>query len=157
MVLFIRVCLFGDIRAWSWRILLNFCWVSIFFDILIINISWMVAQTSINHTIFWKSVVRTFRCMHVNCFNRLRFLAEVNTILQKMHIQEGNMETWQMTPFFIYLFYLEHSVCSIHFYIWKQSKVIFMWSPLGPLWSVKYLNFLATATDSDSPSHFSGK
>ena len=72
---------FGDISVWSRRILLNFCWVSIFFDILIANISWTVAQTPINHSIFWKSVMRTFRCIYVNCFNRLRFLAEVSTKL----------------------------------------------------------------------------
>ena len=72
---------FGDISVWSRRILLNFCWVSIFFDILIANISWTVAWTPINHTIFWKSGKRTFRCIYVNCFNRLRFLAEVSTKL----------------------------------------------------------------------------
>ena len=65
---------FGDISIWNWRILLNFCWVSIFFDILIANISWTVAQTTTNHNIFWKSVMRTFRCIYVNCFNRLNFL-----------------------------------------------------------------------------------
>ena len=76
---------FGDISVWSRRILLNFCWVSIFFDILIANISWTVAQTPKNHSIFWKSVMRTFRCIYVNCFNRLRFLAEVSTKFSKMH------------------------------------------------------------------------
>ena len=104
---------FGDISVWSRRILLNFCWVSIFFDILIANISWTVAQTPINHIIFWKSVMRTFRCIYVNCFNRLRFLAEVSTKLQKMHFfgqlgiiaQKWNMETRQMTPFFASTFF----------------------------------------------------
>ena len=76
---------FGDIRVWSRRILLNFYWISIFFDILITNISWTVAQTPINHTIFWKNVIRTFRCRYVNSFNRLRFLAEVSTKLQKIY------------------------------------------------------------------------
>ena len=52
---------------------------------LIANISWTVAQTPINHIIFWKSVMRTLRCIYLNCFNRLRFLAEVSTKLQKMH------------------------------------------------------------------------
>ena len=45
---------FGDISVLSRWILLNFCWVSIFFYILIANISWTVAWTPINHTIFWK-------------------------------------------------------------------------------------------------------
>ena len=57
------------------------CWVSIFFYILIANISWMVARIPINHTIFWRSVMRRFRCIYVNCFKRLRFLAEVSTKL----------------------------------------------------------------------------
>ena len=74
----------GDIRVWIWRILLNFCWVSIFFDIVIANISWTVAKTSINHIIFWKSVLGTCRCIYLTCFNILRFLSEVSTILQKM-------------------------------------------------------------------------
>ena len=75
---------FGDISVWSRRILLNFCWVSIFFDVLIVNISWTVAQTPINHSIFWKSVMRTFRYIYVNCCNRLRGLAEVSTKFLKM-------------------------------------------------------------------------
>ena len=64
---------FGDISVWSQRILLHFCWVSIFFDILIANISWTVAQTPINHFVFRNSAMKT---------------------------QERNMETRQMTPFF---------------------------------------------------------
>ena len=44
-----------------------------------------VAQTPINHIIFWKTVIRTLRYIYVNYFNRLRFLAEVSTRLQKMH------------------------------------------------------------------------
>ena len=60
-------------------------WVNIFIDILIGNISWTVAQTSINQIIFWKRLMRTFRFIYVNYFNRLRFLAEISTKLQKMH------------------------------------------------------------------------
>ena len=41
----------------------------IFFDILIANISWTVAQTPIRHIIFWKTIIKTFRSMYVNCFN----------------------------------------------------------------------------------------
>ena len=76
---------FGDIIVWSWSPLLKFCWVRIFLDILIVKISWMVAQTLINHIIFWKSVMKTFRCIYVNGFNKLSFLAVVGTKLQKMH------------------------------------------------------------------------
>ena len=58
---------FGDISIWNWKNLLKFCWFSIFFDILIAYI--------------WKSVMRTFKYIYVNCFNRLRFLGEVSTKL----------------------------------------------------------------------------
>ena len=50
------------------------------------------------------------------------------------------METRQMTPFF-YLLFCALTVCSIHFYIWKWSKFIFLWTPFGLFWSVKYINF----------------
>ena len=52
---------FGEISVWSRIILLNFCWVSIFFDIFIANISWTVAQTPINHSIFWKKCNENFQ------------------------------------------------------------------------------------------------
>ena len=73
----------GGIRVWTRRILLNVCWVSNFFDILIANISLTEAQTPINHIILWKSVMATFRCIYVISFETLRFLAEICTKLQK--------------------------------------------------------------------------
>ena len=110
-ILWLNVC---KMSVWNVRTLLNFYWVSIVFVILIANISWTVAQTPINHIIFWKTVIKTFRSIYVNCFNRLRFLAEVSTKLQKMHFldnlrtitQEGSMETRQMASFFHLLFLL---------------------------------------------------
>ena len=63
----------------------------------------------INHKIFWKSVKRTFRCAYGNCFDRIRFLAEVSTKLPKKCpfldnlrtiTQRKNLKTRQMTPFF---------------------------------------------------------
>ena len=75
---------FGGIKISKPSFLLSFCWVSIFFGILIIaKISWTVFQTTINHIIFWKSVMKTFICIYVNCFNRLTFLGEASTKLQK--------------------------------------------------------------------------
>ena len=101
------------------------------------NISERVSYRIINKTISWRCVTRPFRGMYVNCFNRFRFLAEVSTKLQKMHFldnlktitQEENMETRQMTLFFSSTF-SDLTVCNIHFWIWKYSKFIFMWSPL---------------------------
>ena len=117
----------GRILINNWIIKLkNFCWVSIFFDILIAYISGMVAPTPINHTIFWKSVMRTFRCVHVNYFNRLRFLAEVIINFKKYTFLGNlrtitlgeNVETRQMAPFFSSTF-SALTVCNIHFCIWN--------------------------------------
>ena len=99
------------------------------------NISWTVGQTPINYIIFWKSVIRTFRCIHVKFFNRLRFLDEVYckkcTSLNNLRTitQEGNMEAREMTPFFSSPF-SALTVCNSHFCISKYSKFIFMWSIL---------------------------
>ena len=122
---------FGDIRVWSQRILLNVCWVSIFFDVLIAYISWTVTQTTYS---FLKDVMRTFRCIYVNCFNRLKFLAEVSSKLQKIQFldnlrtitQERNIEARHMNPFSST--FSAFTVCNIHFCIWKWEKFIFMWS-----------------------------
>ena len=47
---------------------------------------------------FYKTYHFLKEFIHVNCFGRLRFLAEVDNLWTI--IQEGNMETRQMTPFF---------------------------------------------------------
>ena len=106
-----------------------------------IHISETVSHSITNNTNFWKCIKRPFRCLYVNCFNQLRFLAEVSTELQKMHFldnlrtitQEGSMETRQMNPFCSSSFSSLFVIC---------SNFIFMWSPhpVGPFWSVKYLN-----------------
>ena len=126
----------GDIRVWSRRILLNFCCVSIFSDILIAKISWTVAQTLINHTIFWEKVVRTFRCIYVKCFNRNRFPAEVSTKFQEIpffrqfkdHNSGREHGNYTNDPIFFINFFCSN--CNIYFWVWKYSKFIFMWFPL---------------------------
>ena len=89
IVYYVMTYCFGNIRVWSRWILLNFCWVSIFFDISIANISWTVVQTPINHTLFWKCLIRPFRCIYVNCCNRFSCCWiscwSVSTKFQKMH------------------------------------------------------------------------
>ena len=125
------------IRVWNrvQRILLNFCWFSILFDMSITNISWTVAQTSISHIIFWKSVIRTVRCIYINYCNRLTFLPEVSTKLAKMHFflrtitQEGNMKTRQVISFFSSTF-STLTICNIHFCIWIDFYVVLFWSIL---------------------------
>ena len=114
------------LKVWSRPILLNYSWVSIFFDILIANNSWTLAQTPINHIILKKSVMRTFRCIYTSCFNRLRFFAENRTKLQKMNFFGqfrttpllGNMEVRQMASFF-HLLFSALTVCNTMFCIWK--------------------------------------
>ena len=114
------------------------------------NIYKAVSHGIINNTIFWKFITRTFRCIYVNCFNKLRFLAEVSTKLQKCTFldnlrtitQEVNMETRQMTPFFLSTF-SDLTVCNIHFWIWKYLKFNFMWSPFWSILVSKIPQFLA--------------
>ena len=64
-----------------------------------------VSHSIINNTIFWKCIMRSFRWMYGNCFNRLRFSAEVSTKLQKKCTfldklrtitQAGNVKTGQI-------------------------------------------------------------
>ena len=132
-------------RIWSWWILLHLCWVSTFLDIFL---KLSISRTSIKNTIFWKSIMRSFRWIGINCFYIFRFLVEVSTNLQKMHYfgnlrtitKERNKEIRQMTPFFSSTFWAL-TVCEIHFCIWKLLKFIFMGSYFCISWSEKYLNF----------------
>ena len=70
------------------------------------------------------NIMRTFKCIYVNYFNRLRFLAEISTSFQKMHffdnlrtkIKKANRETRQINPFSSSTF-STLSACNIHFCI----------------------------------------
>ena len=85
--------------------------------------------------------------MDMNCYNRLRFLTEVSTNLQKMHFfgnlriisQKGKKESGQMTQFFHLLF--ELTVFHIHFCIWKISIFFFIGSFLWSILVCKILEF----------------
>ena len=134
----------GDIRVWSGRTLLNFCWVSIVFDILIASISWTVAHSPINYTIFWKSIMRNFRCIYVKCFTRLCFFSEVSAKLKKMHLFRQ---------------FKSHNSGTF----WELCNIYFVFSHFHvppPLWYIlvcKIAKFWAKATDSDSPLYLSRK
>ena len=95
------------------------------FESLTINISRMVAQTHINKVIFCNSVMRTFRRIYVNCFNKLSFFANINRKMQEIHFfgqfkdhksQEGNQandtissSTFSDVPVcFIFIFMSSH-------------------------------------------------
>ena len=100
-----------------------------------------MAQTPINNIIFSKTVKRSFRCIYVNCLNRLRFLAEVSTKLQNMHFfgqykdNSSGRKHGNVTPFFSFSF------SALKFYIWKWSKFFSCGPLLDLFWSAKYLNF----------------
>ena len=107
-------------------------WVSISFDISIANISWTVTQTSINHIIFWKSVMRTFRWIYANCFNRSKFLAEITTVLQNMHLfgqfkdHNSGRKHGKYTSDLIFCVYVLHSFFYLHgFFYLKILKIHF--------------------------------
>ena len=109
----------------------------------------LITRTSIKKsTIFWKSIMRSFRWIEINCFNIFRFLAEVSENLQNCTIlsnlrtitQERKMEFRQMTVYFSSTFWAL-TVCDTRFCIWKLPKFIFMGSSFRPFWSAKYLNF----------------
>ena len=124
-------------------ILLNFCLVSTFFDILLFNILLIVAWTPIKNTIFWKSMMRSFRWIEITLIDlgfllRSANLCKKGTVLGNLRaMKKGNLINEAI--FFIYFL---SSVCDIHFCIWKLlSKWIFMGSSFRPFWSAKYLNF----------------
>ena len=102
-------------------------------------------HSTINNTIFCKCVTRSFRFIYVNCFNRLRFLAEVRTFLDNLKTitQEGNMVTRQMTHLlFLFVIFISE---------FENTQNSFSCGPpFGLFWSVKYLNFWPKATHSDS-------
>ena len=85
------------------------------------NISKTVSHSIINYTIFGKTVTRHFRCMYVNCFDRLRFFAEVSTKLQKMHFfrqfkdhnSGGKYGNWTNDPI-IFIYFFHCNVCNIN-------------------------------------------
>ena len=131
---------FEYIRVCSQKTLLNFCWVSIFYHILIDNISWTAAQTPINHINFWKSVMRNFRCIYVNCFNKLNlgfllrsaqnckectFLDKLRTITQEENMETRQMSLFTPSPFPAPTVYNN----DIHFCIWKKVKIHFHMVP----------------------------
>ena len=70
-------------------------------------------------------------------------------------IQEGNMETWQMTPFFFSPF----SVLFLTFISeLENAQNSFLFGlHFGLFWSLKYLNFWPKVTDPDNSLHFSRK
>ena len=57
-------------------------------------------------------------------------------------IQEGNMETRQMIPCFSSNF-PDLTVCNIHFWSWKYSKFILIWSRFWSILVCKIPQFLA--------------
>ena len=111
------------------------------------NISKTVSHSIISNTIYWES----FRCIYVNYFSRLRFPAEVNTKLQKVHFfvqfkdhnsskKNGN---WTNDPIFFHLLFpLKLFVTFISQFENSQNSFSSGLS-FGPIWSEKKTQFLA--------------
>ena len=105
------------------------------------SISWTV-------TIFWKSMMRSFRWIEIKCFNiYLGFSLRSAQICKKCTIwailrtiTQERKKIRQMIPFFSSTFWAL-TVCHIHFCIWKLPKFIFMGSSFRSFWSANYLNF----------------
>ena len=103
-----------------------------FFDILFFNILWIVAQNSTKNTIFWKSMMRSFRWIEINCFNRFRFLAEVSTNLQKCSLlanlrtitQEGKRKLGKWPHFFSSAFC---ALFVIFIFVFENCQNSFSW------------------------------
>ena len=91
--------------------------------------------------------MRTFRCIYVNYFNGLRFLAKISTKFKKilifrqfkdhnLRVKYGNSTN---DPIFYLLFPLYLFVTFI--FVFENSQNSFSCSStFGPFWSVKYLN-----------------
>ena len=120
-----------------------------------------VSHSIIKNTVFLKSITRPLTCIHLSFFSRLKFFLRsaknckkctFQTI--KYHKQKGNMKTSQVTPSFMYFFFTL-TVCNIHFYIWKSSKLIFMWFSFWSILVCKTPYFWALTTNLGSLSYFS--
>ena len=136
------------------------------------NIFGTVTHSTIKNTVFWKNLTRPFRHIYVNCLNRHRFLAVVSTKLQNLHFfrqfkdHKLRKKTWKLDkwPLFFFFFFFFFSplfsaldVCNIHFWIWKYSNFIFMWSTLWFILVCKTPQFLAKSYQFGQSSHFSKK
>ena len=115
-----------------------------------------VSHRIIKNTIFLKSITRPWTCIHVSFFNRLKFLLRSAKNCKKCTFQtikyqkqNGNMKT------IFHVLFFTLTVCNIHFYIWKSSKFIFMWSSLWSILVCKTPYFWALTTNLASLSYFS--
>ena len=90
-----------------------------------------VSHSIINNTNFWKCVTRPFRCIYVNCFSRLRFLAEFSTKLQKIQLFfwqfTDHNSGRKMTPYFSSTFSNLLVIFISEFENAQNSCSIFMW------------------------------
>ena len=103
-----------------------------------------MAQTPINHSIFWNSVVKPFR------WNMWIALTDLNILLKSAQnckkftfidklraiTQEGNLKTRQMTSFFHLLF-----LFVIFIFVFENIQNSFSCcAPFDPFWFVKFQN-----------------
>ena len=115
-----------------------------------------VSHSIIKNTIFLKSITRPLTCIHVSFFNRLKFLLRSAKNCKKCTFQtiKYQKQNGNMKIIFHVLFFTL-TVCNIHFYIWKSSKFIFMWSSLWSILVCKIPYFWALTTNLANLSYFS--
>ena len=105
-----------------------FTWYIFFF----ISRELLISRTPIKNTIFWKSMIKSFRWIEINCFNIFRFLV-VSKNLQKMHyfrqFKDHNsgkkLDKW---PHFSHLFF-EFYLSVIFIFVFENCQSWFSWSP----------------------------
>ena len=90
--------------------------------------------------------MRTCRCIYVNCFNWLTFLAEVSTNLQKIIIF-GNLRTifqeeniWKLDKWAIFESTFWTLFQTFTFAFEESQNSFLCGSPCDPFWSAKFLN-----------------
>ena len=83
----------------------------------------LISRTHIKN-IFWKSMMRSFRWLEINCFNIFRFIAEVSTNFQKMHnfgwfFKKRKLDKWR------HFFHLLFELCLYSFLYLIIAKIHF--------------------------------
>ena len=129
---------FGDIGVCSQRILLNSCWVSIFYLylLLILHKWWLrpLKTTSFservkwefsNEYIGWTDLCFLFTSAQ-NCKKALFW-----TTQGPCSRKHGKKKRWKLDKWpIVWSTFSALTVCNIHFCIWKLSKFIFIWSSI---------------------------
>ena len=112
---------FGNIRIWSRRILLSFCWSSIFFWYFNHYYLKNGGSGTYKPYHFLKEYNENFQIHVCKCFNRHRFLAEISIKLQKMHF----LDNWKPIAHNIFSSTYFCSNCFYHLFLHLRMVKIY--------------------------------